>query len=126
MAGKAKRKTAKNAATPDGLLFPARLVPLEVLGCWLAGSWEDGKYGHFTYNGTEVVFHHRENGGQPAWENKVGRLPPGWDAAEIFHNDSGDSGWFVGHEQDIGYAKLLNAECDAREDALGAMIHSKE
>jgi hypothetical protein len=110
------------------LVFPGKLIPLEILGCWMSGSWGDlgGKTGWFGYGGDQVVFHLRDSNGNANGEIELGKLPTGWDCASICHHDSSQSGWFVGAAADIAEAKRLNDECDAREDKVGAMLYQEE
>jgi hypothetical protein len=127
MAGKTKRKTAKNAVTPDGLRFPSRLVPLAVLGCILSENWSDlgEKDGEFSCEDRKVYWRDAPSDDQQRREfSYVGDLPSGWDVADLHHRETGDSGLFVGLAADIAEAVRMQKEIWRLDDAIGEMIHS--
>lgn len=127
--GKVKAKSANQATkangTAEGLLFPGKLIPLSVYGCWLLGRWKEieSPTNWFSCKNGVVTHHVRGVVGLKDRDEEAGHLPEGWGCEEIFHHGSRDSGLFVGRSEDIDEAKRLQEKADDLDIQLGRMLH---
>ena len=131
MAG--KTKSAKKAATngkDGGLLFPGKLIPLTVYGCWLLGDWTDlsEKDGYYSFDpeedGGTVIWNSRDENGKVCGKTPIGGLPDGWACEFLVHNATNCAASFVGLKADVERAASLEKQSSDADNRLGEMLHA--